>query len=109
MLKKIRKPHKNDRKKRKAENFLAGVSLSIAVLICFGRNAVIKAADIRDLENTESAIFCPVTARVPEGEQIDLILCSEDTYCYYNGSFYGFMTESGKEIAPCIYDRANPF
>lgn len=109
MLKKIRKPHKNDRKKRKAENFLAGVSLSIAILICFGRNAVIKAADIRDLENTESAIFCPVTARVPEGEQIDLILCSEDTYCYYNGSFYGFMTENGKEIAPCIYDRANPF
>lgn len=39
----------------------------------------------------------------------DAILYSEERYCIYNGTYYGFITEDGEEITPYIYEEASPF
>lgn len=43
------------------------------------------------------------------GEEITWAMYSEGCYCYYNGSLYGYLSEDGKEISPCIYTEATPF
>lgn len=50
----------------------------------------------------------PKIVRLPR-KWIDLVMYSEGCYCIFDGSFYGFMTEDGEEIAPYIYERAFPF
>lgn len=37
------------------------------------------------------------------------VFCSEDCYCAFNGSSYGFVTKAGKEITPYMYQWAEPF
>lgn len=40
---------------------------------------------------------------------IELVMYSEGCYCIFDGSFYGFVTEDGEEIAPYIYEQVSPF
>ncbi|MCM1386833.1 MAG: WG repeat-containing protein [Bacillus sp. (in: Bacteria)] len=49
----------------------------------------------------------PLITTSPHGT--DFVLVSEGTYCIFDGEKYGFITEDGEEIAPCIYDIAYPF
>lgn len=51
----------------------------------------------------------PLMATPSTVERIDLALVSDGTYCIFDGKKYGFITEAGEEIAPCIYDIAEPF
>lgn len=53
--------------------------------------------------------FCPLLAPVSYGGVIDTLLVSEGYYCVYNGERYGFVSEDGTEITPCIYEQAAPF
>lgn len=39
----------------------------------------------------------------------DAILYSEECYCIYDGTHYGFVSEEGEEITPYIYEEATPF
>jgi len=53
----------------------------------------------------------------PEGEKIEWAVYSEGVYCYRNvrnyasdeGGLYGYLSEDGREITPCIYSEASPF
>lgn len=53
----------------------------------------------------------------PDGEKIEWAVYSEGVYCYSNagdflsdeGSLYGYLSEDGREITPCIYSEAAPF
>ncbi len=53
----------------------------------------------------------------PEGEKIEWAVYSESVYCYRNvrnyasdeGGLYGYLSEDGREITPCIYSEASPF
>lgn len=45
----------------------------------------------------------------PEGEQIEWAIYSEGVYCYSNGRRWGYLSEDGEEITPCIYENAAPF
>lgn len=52
---------------------------------------------------------CSVIAITPQGETIEWAVYSEGFYCYGNGSLYGYLSEDGEEITPCIYSEATPF
>ncbi len=53
----------------------------------------------------------------PEGEKIEWAVYAEGVYCYRNvrnyasdeGGLYGYLSEDGREITPCIYSEASPF
>lgn len=53
----------------------------------------------------------------PEGEKIEWAVYSEGVYCYRNvrnyasdeGGLYGYLSEDGREITPCIYSEASHF
>ena len=51
----------------------------------------------------------PVAAVPSDGETIEWAICSEGFYCYSNGSSYGYLSENGEAITPCIYSEASPF
>lgn len=59
-------------------------------------------------EKAENDIW-PLPAEIPGEKRIELVFCSEGCYCYYNGSLYGYMTKTGEEITPCMYEEAAPF
>lgn len=44
-----------------------------------------------------------------EEEAMEWAVYSEGFYCYGNGSLYGYISEDGEEITPCIYSEATPF
>ena len=64
--------------------------------------------EIEDTLNEETSQY-PMIATPSDVEWLDLVIVSEDTYCIFDGKKYGFLTEDGKEITPCIYDIAYPF
>lgn len=51
----------------------------------------------------------PQIAAPSDAEWVSAVFVSEGIYCIFDGEKYGYMTEEGKEIAPCIYDLAYPF
>lgn len=51
----------------------------------------------------------PLIATPSAAKRIDLVLVSEGIYCIFDREKYGFLTEDGEEITPCIYDIAYPF
>lgn len=51
----------------------------------------------------------PLVAAPSAAKWIDLVLVSEESYCIFDGEKYGYLSENGREIAPCIYDIAYPF
>lgn len=53
--------------------------------------------------------FRPLLAEIPGEKRVELVFYSEGCYCYYNGSLYGYISETGEEIAPCIFREAAPF
>ena len=40
---------------------------------------------------------------------IDFAIDSEGVYCIFDGSKFGYMTETGEELTACIYDTGAPF
>ena len=62
-------------------------------------------------ENMDSiAVICP------DGKEIEWAVYSEGVYCYssvtdfWSGTgLYGYLSEDGEEITPCIYSEAAPF
>lgn len=64
------------------------------------------AEDAETEEEEEDTSFCLIS---PEGEQIEWAIYSEGIYCYSNGSRWGYLSESGEEITPCIYETSAPF
>lgn len=61
----------------------------------------------KESENQE--IPLPFQMIAPKGEKIEWAIYSEGIYCYSNGSLWGYVTEDGEEITPCIYAEAAPF
>ena len=57
----------------------------------------------------ETGMQYPLIATPADAKKIELAIVSEDNYCIFDGEKYGFITENGEEIAPCIYDIAYPF
>ncbi len=51
----------------------------------------------------------PLLVIPSSAEWIDLVFVSEGMYCIFDGDQYGFSSEDGRKITPCIYDIANPF
>lgn len=51
----------------------------------------------------------PQIATPSDAEWVSAVFVSEGIYCIFDGEKYGYMTEEGEEIAPCIYDMAYPF
>jgi uncharacterized protein YlzI (FlbEa/FlbD family) len=58
----------------------------------------------KNLEASYPKVLIPTT-----NEQINHAILSEGVFCIYNGKKYGFMNDSGNEIAPYIYEYAYPF
>lgn len=65
----------------------------------------------REGENpwVEQQVSWPRVAELPKEAQADMVMYSEDCYCIYNGSRYGFLSADGEEITPFLYDQAAPF
>lgn len=57
----------------------------------------------------EQQVSWPRVAELPKEAQADMVMYSEDCYCIYNGSRYGFLSADGEEITPFLYDQAAPF
>lgn len=57
-------------------------------------------------EGEKSSSFCLLTA---QRRGIEWAIYSEETYCYSNGSFWGYLSKDGEEIAPCIYEEPRLF
>lgn len=51
----------------------------------------------------------PLLAAPSTTERIKFALVAEGSYCIFDGEKYGYIAETGEEIAPCIYDIAYPF
>lgn len=77
-----------------------------------------EASRVQELEKksrrTEHAwegqeVSWPRVAELPREAQTDPVMYSEDCYCIYNGSRYGFLSADGEEITPFIYEQAAPF
>lgn len=45
----------------------------------------------------------------PRTGEIAWAIYSEGVYCYSDGSLWGYLSEEGEEITPCIYENAEPF
>ncbi len=68
-----------------------------------------ESADSAPSEMEEEDSLYPLLAAPASVENIDFVLVAEDSYCIFDGEKYGYITEDGEEIAPCIYDIAYPF
>lgn len=63
---------------------------------------------------TVAGMEYPILAETDDAPFIDYVVESEGIYCVYGhqrqqDSYFGFLTETGEEIAPFIYETAAPF
>lgn len=63
----------------------------------------------RSWREGRTAAEYPQIATPSDAEWVSAVFVSEGIYCIFDGEKYGYMTEEGEEIAPCIYDMAYPF
>ncbi len=67
---------------------------------------------IETIETTPSEITIEPQTIIESAEMIahfELAINSEGIYCVFDGNKFGYMTETGEELHPCIYDDAAPF
>ncbi|RKJ45814.1 WG repeat-containing protein [bacterium 1XD8-76] len=83
-----------------------------------GESAAGGEVDADGEEQTDSTDSSDSIAVIsPDGEEIGWTVYSEGVYCYSNvrsyfsdeGGLYGYLSEDGREITPCIYSEAAPF